>query len=29
MQGDKKKEDPRILVVEDDEDAREALVALL
>ena len=29
MQGDQKKEDPRILVVEDDEDAREAMVALL
>jgi CheY-like chemotaxis protein len=29
MPGDKKKDDPRILVVEDDPDAREALVALL
>ena len=29
MPGEKKKEDPRILVVEDDEDAREAMVALL
>lgn len=29
VQGDKKKEDPRILVVEDDDDAREAMVALL
>lgn len=29
MQGSKKKEDPRILVVEDDDDAREAMVALL
>jgi CheY-like chemotaxis protein len=29
MQGDRKKEDPRILVVEDDDDAREAMVALL
>lgn len=29
MPGDKKTEDPRILVVEDDEDAREAMVALL
>jgi CheY-like chemotaxis protein len=29
MQGGRKKEDPRILVVEDDEGAREAMVALL
>jgi CheY-like chemotaxis protein len=29
MQDDEKREDCRILVVEDDEDAREALVALL
>ena len=29
MQSTRKGEDPRILVVEDDEDAREALVALL
>jgi CheY-like chemotaxis protein len=29
VQGDRKKEDPRILVVEDDDDAREAMVALL
>jgi len=29
MSGDEKSEDCRILVVEDDEDAREALVALL
>ncbi len=29
MQDDKKRDDPRILVVEDDEDAREAMVALL
>lgn len=29
MQGGRKKEAPRILVVEDDEDAREAMVALL
>lgn len=29
MPTDRKKEDPRILVVEDDDDAREAMVALL
>jgi CheY-like chemotaxis protein len=29
MHGDRRKEDPRILVVEDDDDAREAMVALL
>ncbi len=29
MQDDKKRDDPRILVVEDDEDAREAMVDLL
>ena len=29
MQDDKRRDDPRILVVEDDEDAREAMVALL
>ena len=29
MHGRRKTEDPRILVVEDDEDAREAMVALL
>jgi CheY-like chemotaxis protein len=29
MQRGRKKEDPRILVVEDDDDAREAMVALL
>jgi CheY-like chemotaxis protein len=29
MQADEKREEPRILVVEDDEDAREAMVALL
>jgi CheY-like chemotaxis protein len=29
MQGDPKREGPHILVVEDDEDAREAMVALL
>jgi CheY-like chemotaxis protein len=29
MPADRKKDDPRILVVEDDEDAREAMVALL
>ncbi len=29
MDEDEKKDDPRILVVEDDEDAREAMVALL
>jgi len=29
MQDDQKADDPRILVVEDDEDAREAMIALL
>ena len=29
MHGDEEREDPKILVVEDDEDAREAMVALL
>jgi CheY-like chemotaxis protein len=29
VRGDDKQKDPRILVVEDDEDAREAMVALL
>ena len=29
MHGDDEREDPQILVVEDDEDAREAMVALL
>jgi CheY-like chemotaxis protein len=29
MQGDREQENPNILVVEDDEDAREAMVALL